>query len=582
MPWKPSDAEDHVKGLTAKQKRAWAQVANSALDRCLADGGSQSECEGTAIRQANAAAQRIGDESVLEAATTKTRAQALLRDLDRLLQDRALATDVREQLTGMRKALKRKWADLNGDAPAATEEAARLQLEAAAILYQDDSLDGRRGLIQQALWAAVLADTIAAGAYSSDLMGYGGCYPYIMDLFDDAVVYHLDGGLYRRDYVLDADGVVLGDPQPVERAYVPRDAAQPMAEQDETAPPAAPVESRTALDSDLVPLLERALAADGTVPIKVIQAGWGSSGYYPAEVLQRDGPRIFTAGLHMFLNHQTAREAAERPEGDLRDLAGVLVTDARWEDGGAAGPGLYADAKVFRPYAELLDEIAPHIGVSIRSWGTARHGEAEGRQGDIIQSLDAADSVDFVTKPGAGGQVLALMESARGQTPAPVREEATPVTPEEMTQLQESVTAAREEAAAARQQAEAATRENERLREAMRFREARELGRAVLAQYHLPTQRSQERALAEALSELPLTEAGTLDSAALQERVRQAAAAELAEFEEAGLGGGRVRDLGGSGGAAPTPEQSQAQFAEAFASFGLSPEQAKIAAAGRN
>lgn len=51
MPWKPSDASKHNKGLTSKQKRQWANVANSVLSACQAKGGS--DCEGKAVRAAN-------------------------------------------------------------------------------------------------------------------------------------------------------------------------------------------------------------------------------------------------------------------------------------------------------------------------------------------------------------------------------------------------------------------------------------------------------------------------------------------------------------------------------------------------
>lgn len=33
MPWKTTDVESHSKDLSAKQKRAWVNVANSALTR---------------------------------------------------------------------------------------------------------------------------------------------------------------------------------------------------------------------------------------------------------------------------------------------------------------------------------------------------------------------------------------------------------------------------------------------------------------------------------------------------------------------------------------------------------------------
>ena len=55
MPWKASDAKRHHAGLSAKQARQWAHVANSQLQTCLDKGGSQEHCEGQAIRAANAA-----------------------------------------------------------------------------------------------------------------------------------------------------------------------------------------------------------------------------------------------------------------------------------------------------------------------------------------------------------------------------------------------------------------------------------------------------------------------------------------------------------------------------------------------
>lgn len=58
MPWTARDADRHSQGLTAHQRTVWARVANSALRACMADGADQASCEGSAIRQANAAARR--------------------------------------------------------------------------------------------------------------------------------------------------------------------------------------------------------------------------------------------------------------------------------------------------------------------------------------------------------------------------------------------------------------------------------------------------------------------------------------------------------------------------------------------
>lgn len=144
--------------------------------------------------------------------------------------------------------------------------------------------------------------------------------------------------------------------------------------------------------------------------IVVIEAGWGSSGYYPREVLARDCASIYPVGTHMYLNHPTESEDYERPERDVRDLAAVTTSECRMR-----GNEVVAECEVFEHYAPLIDNIAPHIGCSIRAMGEAEQGEADGRKGPIIRSLDEGISVDFVTRAGAGGKVGAkLLENARG------------------------------------------------------------------------------------------------------------------------------------------------------------------------
>jgi hypothetical protein len=168
-------------------------------------------------------------------------------------------------------------------------------------------------------------------------------------------------------------------------------------------------------DSELVPLVERAVRKDNTIDLKLIAPGWGSSGYYSADVLREDGPQAWPAGTHMYLDHPTESGAKERPERSVRDLAAVTVSTPEFREKGVAGPGLYAKASVLPQYSEVIDALAPYIGVSIRAGGSFREGEADGKTGRLITKIVKSDygSVDFVTKPGAGGKVLALMESMR-------------------------------------------------------------------------------------------------------------------------------------------------------------------------
>lgn len=53
MPWTTDDVEEHKRGLSAKKKKQWVEVANSVLRKCMADGGTEETCAASAIRQAN-------------------------------------------------------------------------------------------------------------------------------------------------------------------------------------------------------------------------------------------------------------------------------------------------------------------------------------------------------------------------------------------------------------------------------------------------------------------------------------------------------------------------------------------------
>lgn len=145
--------------------------------------------------------------------------------------------------------------------------------------------------------------------------------------------------------------------------------------------------------------------------ITIIEAGWGSSGYYAKEVLARDGAKAWPIGTHMYLNHPGEFEDSDRPERNVADLVGVIASTPRME-----GNALVAEADVFAHWTPMINEVADHIGVSIRAMGEMEYGEAEGRQGVIVKSLDEGISVDYVTKAGAGGKVGQLIESARAQS----------------------------------------------------------------------------------------------------------------------------------------------------------------------
>jgi len=335
-------------------------------------------------------------------------------------------------------------------------------------------------------------------------------------------------------------------------------------------------------DDMYMPLMEKAVRRDGTIPIKIIKPGWGSSGYYPADVLERDGPKIFTKGTKMYWNHQTPAEEAERPEGDLNNLAAELVTDARYDRNGKAGAGLYADAKVFEGYKGAVDDLAGHIGVSIRAYGKAQHGKVEEREGAIISALTNKKSVDFVTAPGAGGQIVSLFEAARGvvakTTPIEsveknLLEENNNMDDEKLEQLQESITTLQANLGVVKD-------ENARLKEAVALRDAKDLVGRALSKFDLPNATK-----ARLLESLPMTapiKDGVLDNEVFKTVIEKAVKAEI-EYLTKAAGLGKIRGLGESSNddAELDEAKMQEELESAFGAIGLSETGAKIAARGR-
>ena len=151
-------------------------------------------------------------------------------------------------------------------------------------------------------------------------------------------------------------------------------------------------------------------AKPGTFLLQLISPGTGSSGTYTESALKQaadDG--VFKAGTLSFIDHLTEDQEWSRPEGSLKDLAGVLAEDARWDDRLNA---LVAEATIFEHWRPILEDMKDSIGVSIRAVGEAED-TADGR---VITKITEARSVDFVTRAGRGGRVLEILESARPTT----------------------------------------------------------------------------------------------------------------------------------------------------------------------
>lgn len=392
-------------------------------------------------------------------------------------------------------------------------------------------------------------------------------YLWVVDVYDESVVYEVtddsDSTLFRRDYTMDDDGnPSFGDPVEVKRVTTYEPVTIPATES--IGAPSGP--DNAFLTDEIVPLIERAVSDDGLVDIKVIQPGWGSSGYYSADVL-KSAAAIVKPGTHMYIDHPTQTDELERPERSLKELAAVTVEDAVWQADGLQGPGLYTRAKTFSGFRDVLDEIAPHIGVSIRGSGRRSPGQVEGRDGLIVNEIADIASIDFVTLPGAGGAIGELVESARsGSNPKgaePVTEQHTP-----------------QPAAAENTELSEVRQELARMQEREVLRDARELVERNLRGRRLPdivVSRLTERLAANP----PYTDDRALDREGLTARIDEAVTAELAYLEQIAPSG-RVTGMGGR----PANEDEEideaaleADLTAGFGALGLSETAAKRAAA---
>src|SRR5690606_18096345 len=83
----------------------------------------------------------------------------------------------------------------------------------------------------------------------------------------------------------------------------------------------------------------KASGTPGLYEIRLIAAAVrGSSGYYPREILGRDGAVVCPAGTRVFLAPPSQAELENRPGRSVRHIAGYLTRDAEMREAGLSGP----------------------------------------------------------------------------------------------------------------------------------------------------------------------------------------------------------------------------------------------------
>lgn len=423
-------------------------------------------------------------------------------------------------------------------------------------------------------------------------------FPWVEETHQDYVIVEVnsrdgsESSFYEYEYeVMDDESIQIGEPYEVEKVVT----WEPVEEEGGM----EAVESKMEIEGKFIPLVESAkkpfIDKNGKTKIKLIEPGWGESAYYPAETLARDC-KIFE-GAKMYWNHPTPEEEKERPEGDLNNLAGIISGKPKYEESGPKGAGVYAEAEIFENFRNPLEELAPHIGVSIRAGGKAKTGKVDNREGKIAEAITHKKSVDFVTEPGAGGEIIPLFEAAgRGEydkfkESRKNEEVEKPMKLEKLTleELKEARTDLVEELKTelgeieGNEELKEAQRKIGKLEEKLMLREASTFIKDILSEAKLP-KKTKTRLFSEALNDTPTNKEGEVDKEKLKESTQELIKEAQEEIKEA-MGGAKIKGMGESEdmfGSEKDNDELEAELTESFTKFFNGDEgKGKIAALGR-
>lgn len=186
-------------------------------------------------------------------------------------------------------------------------------------------------------------------------------------------------------------------------------------------------------------------SSDGTYPVTLLTPGMGSSAFYSESVIKRDAPSAFPKGTHVYLTH--SREATGEPNPEK--LLGILAMDTTIRESDGAAVNRF---KPMKRWADFIEDVHEHVGLSICAGGSATIGTMDGKQVKMAESIayHVSNSVDMVSYPGRAGSGFVesafarYAEDVQTEPSAPGKQEngnKMPITEEQFNELTESVKA---------------------------------------------------------------------------------------------------------------------------------------------
>lgn len=225
----------------------------------------------------------------------------------------------------------------------------------------------------------------------------------IEEFYADRVIVDVeaDGGksrYWQYPYTIEGEAVTLGEPVAMQETYVPLVEAAP--------------------GRQAGTFIEAVGAAEsGKWLIRVIRSGLSlNKVFYPDTVLREAAP-LFD-GARVFV-----KSDADHVRGQGKDVRALIggLSAARFVEGAGADQGeIQAVLTLIEPdgaEAVKLREaygrgLASLFGFSIDADGVAKTQMREGKKLKVAQSITAVQSVDLIVEPGAGGELIRLVEAA--------------------------------------------------------------------------------------------------------------------------------------------------------------------------
>jgi len=350
MPFTAEDAKDHTeKADTPKKQEVWAKVANQALAACEKDGGE--DCEASAIKQANAAVDKIGE------STTKGYG--------------AFTVKVGKERKTIGELIDHFKADGPMDVGDCTTFA---ELHRAKAKEQSD------------IEVTVLAEQYK-GLFDK-VMALDEWIPALRSLTEEFIA-----SAHAEGFIAELEGF----------EFLEADSVKSRLSESDVGSVVGIMEAGTVASGGDEPLI---------MQVAVIEPGWGrqnkegdedSRHYYPAEVLARDIGVFKGAKMHETDHKERSNKTWT---STILDFVGFTETGGPIAKVGVHDPD-FAKRAINLEKLGQLDKLVP----SILGDGISRKGMRDGKKGWVVEALTKGYFVDWVSRTAAGGRTVALGES---------------------------------------------------------------------------------------------------------------------------------------------------------------------------